>query len=81
MKINDFDHAILANTTLRFSQTSKKGGGTLRWMVRIYTSPGICFIYTPQAPELLKLVSGETNVTPTRNKQTDMYALGMVCQS
>ncbi|KAF8596613.1 hypothetical protein BDV93DRAFT_527976 [Ceratobasidium sp. AG-I] len=49
--------------TLRFSQSSKNGGGTLRWM----------------APELLKLVSDQANATSTqtRNKQTDMYAFGM----
>ncbi|KAF8594851.1 WD40 repeat-like protein [Ceratobasidium sp. AG-I] len=63
LKINDFDHSILANMTLRFSQSSKNGGGTLRWM----------------APELLKLVSDQANATSTqaRNKQTDMYAFGM----
>ncbi|KAF8594848.1 WD40 repeat-like protein [Ceratobasidium sp. AG-I] len=63
LKINDFDHSILANMTLRFSQSSKNGGGTLRWM----------------APELLKLVSDQANTTSTqtRNKQTDMYAFGM----
>ncbi|KAF8594982.1 kinase-like protein [Ceratobasidium sp. AG-I] len=63
LKINDFDHSILANMTLRFSQSSKNGGGTLRWM----------------APELLNLVSDQVNATPTqtRNKQTDMYAFGM----
>ncbi|KAF8594860.1 kinase-like protein, partial [Ceratobasidium sp. AG-I] len=63
LKINDFDHSILANMTLRFSQSSKNGGGTLRWM----------------APELLNLVSDQANATSTqtRNKQTDMYAFGM----
>ncbi|KAF8596615.1 kinase-like protein [Ceratobasidium sp. AG-I] len=63
LKINDFDHSILASMTLRFSQTSKNGGGTLRWM----------------APELLEIMSDELEAAPTpaRNKQTDMYAFGM----
>ncbi|KAF8597469.1 WD40 repeat-like protein [Ceratobasidium sp. AG-I] len=63
LKISDFDYSILSNTTLRFSKTSKNHGGTLRWM----------------APELLKLVRNEATPTfaPMRNKQTDMYALGM----
>ncbi|KAF8595657.1 WD40 repeat-like protein [Ceratobasidium sp. AG-I] len=63
LKISDFDHAILANMTLRFSHTSKHGGGTLRWM----------------APELLELEGDEGDASPVveRNKQTDMYALGM----
>ncbi|KAF8595335.1 WD40 repeat-like protein [Ceratobasidium sp. AG-I] len=63
LKISDFDHAILANMTLRFSHTSKHGGGTLRWM----------------APELLELESDESDAPSAveRNKQTDMYALGM----
>lgn len=32
-KINDFDCSILSDATLRFSETTKLGGGTLRWMV------------------------------------------------
>ncbi|KAF8596189.1 kinase-like protein [Ceratobasidium sp. AG-I] len=60
-KLSDFDHSILSESTLAFSATTNVSGGTLRWM----------------APELL-LSSDEEGSTPaTRNKQTDIYALGM----
>lgn len=35
LKITDFDHAILSESTLRFSTTDKTGGGTMRWMASI----------------------------------------------
>ncbi|EUC59180.1 tyrosine kinase catalytic domain protein [Rhizoctonia solani AG-3 Rhs1AP] len=31
-KISDFDHSILSDSTLVFSETTNRGGGTLRWM-------------------------------------------------
>ncbi|KAF8602231.1 WD40 repeat-like protein [Ceratobasidium sp. AG-I] len=63
LKISDFDHAILPDTTLRFSKTTNVGGGTLRWM----------------APELIQQEDDDPDSKPpvARNKQTDVYALGM----
>lgn len=60
-KINDFDYSILSDATLRFSETTKLGGGTLRWM----------------APELLQHREDDDSPPVMRNKQTDVYALGM----
>ncbi|KAF8593436.1 kinase-like protein, partial [Ceratobasidium sp. AG-I] len=64
LKINDFDCALLLDSSLRFSTTARPGGGTLRWM----------------APELYEAedegAEGEFRVQ--RNKRTDIYALGMV---
>ncbi|KAF8601639.1 kinase-like protein [Ceratobasidium sp. AG-I] len=54
-------HGDLKASTLRFSETSKAGGGTVRWM----------------APELILLEEGEDAPPPTRNAKTDVYALGM----
>ncbi|KAG8711786.1 hypothetical protein FRC09_020409 [Ceratobasidium sp. 395] len=31
-RLSDFDHSILSNCTLLFTETSNAGGGTLRWM-------------------------------------------------
>ncbi|KAG8723968.1 hypothetical protein FRC09_000935 [Ceratobasidium sp. 395] len=31
-KLSDFDHSILSNCTLSFTETTNVGGGTLRWM-------------------------------------------------
>ncbi|KAG9101946.1 hypothetical protein FRC06_002458, partial [Ceratobasidium sp. 370] len=31
-KLSDFDHSILSNCTLLFTETTNVGGGTLRWM-------------------------------------------------
>ncbi|KAG8779535.1 hypothetical protein FRC12_024147 [Ceratobasidium sp. 428] len=31
-RLSDFDHSILSNCTLLFTETSNSGGGTLRWM-------------------------------------------------
>ncbi|KAF8593840.1 WD40 repeat-like protein [Ceratobasidium sp. AG-I] len=65
LKINDFDHAVLAGSTLHFSTTTRAGGGTLRWM----------------APELLQSdeddEEDETLPGAVRCKPTDIYALGM----
>lgn len=63
LKIDDFDHAILSDSILRFTPTSRHGGGTLRWM----------------APELLEREEEQQDYgnPPTRIKQTDIYALGM----
>ncbi|CAE6474159.1 unnamed protein product [Rhizoctonia solani] len=33
LKLTNFDHSIMAESTLQFSQTTRMGGGTLRWMV------------------------------------------------
>ncbi|KAH7322049.1 hypothetical protein B0J17DRAFT_633569 [Rhizoctonia solani] len=33
LKPTDFDHSIISERTLQFSQTTRMGGGTLRWMV------------------------------------------------
>ncbi|CEL60426.1 hypothetical protein RSOLAG1IB_09632 [Rhizoctonia solani AG-1 IB] len=32
LKLTDFDHSIMAECTLQFSETTRIGGGTLRWM-------------------------------------------------
>lgn len=32
-KLSDFDHSIMSECSLVFSETSKLGGGTTRWMV------------------------------------------------
>lgn len=32
-KLSDFDHSIMAECSLACSETSKQGGGTIRWMV------------------------------------------------
>ncbi|CUA78526.1 hypothetical protein RSOLAG22IIIB_13199 [Rhizoctonia solani] len=56
LKVTDFDYSIMAESTI-FSQTTRLGGGTLRWM----------------APELALDSEGDHQ----RNKQTDIYALGM----
>ncbi|KAF8601674.1 kinase-like protein [Ceratobasidium sp. AG-I] len=61
VKITDFDYSILSESALRFSETSKLGGGTVRWM----------------APELLLLEEDEDAPQPTRTMKTDVYALGM----
>lgn len=63
-KINDFDHAILLDSTLRFSTTTRPWGGTLRWM----------------APELFQPEDeggGQKRPPATRSQQIDVYALGM----
>ncbi|KAG9093265.1 hypothetical protein FRC07_011498, partial [Ceratobasidium sp. 392] len=66
-RLSDFDHSILSNCTLAFTETTNTGGGTLRWM----------------APELMHLSSDEdenstTSSAVTRTTQTDVYALGML---
>ncbi|KAF8596178.1 kinase-like protein, partial [Ceratobasidium sp. AG-I] len=61
-KISDFDHSILANSTLVFSATTNVGGGTLRWM----------------APELLLSSNDEASPPARRTMETDIYALGML---
>ncbi|CAE6479483.1 unnamed protein product [Rhizoctonia solani] len=35
LKLTDFDHSIMSECTLQFSETTRMGGGTLRWMVDI----------------------------------------------
>lgn len=62
-KISDFDFSVLSEGTLCFSKTTRTGGGTVRWM----------------APELnLHQGENDSNNPPVmRNKQTDVYALGM----
>ncbi|KAL5632372.1 hypothetical protein ACGC1H_005367 [Rhizoctonia solani] len=32
LKLTDFDHSIMSECTLQFSETTRMGGGTLRWM-------------------------------------------------
>lgn len=78
-KINDFDYSVLSDTTLRFSETTKVGGGTLRWMVSATKHTNISLVEYFQAPELFQN-QGEEDTSPpvARNKQTDVYALGMV---
>ncbi|KAF8594402.1 WD40 repeat-like protein [Ceratobasidium sp. AG-I] len=60
-KISDFDYSILSESTLRFSETTKTGGGTLRWM----------------APELALHGEDDESPPVSRNTKTDIYALGM----
>ncbi|KAG8700533.1 hypothetical protein FRC08_004647, partial [Ceratobasidium sp. 394] len=60
-RLSDFDHSILSNCTLLFTETTNVGGGTLRWM----------------APELLLSSGDEDTAPIARSKQTDVYALGM----
>ncbi|KAG8729729.1 hypothetical protein FRC10_003487 [Ceratobasidium sp. 414] len=60
-RLSDFDHSILSNCTLLFTETTNVGGGTLRWM----------------APELLLSSGEDDAAPITRSKQTDIYALGM----
>ncbi|KAG8740919.1 hypothetical protein FRC10_003578 [Ceratobasidium sp. 414] len=60
-RLSDFDHSILTNCTLLFTETTNVGGGTLRWM----------------APELLLSSGEDDAAPVTRSKQTDIYALGM----
>lgn len=61
LKISDFDYSILTGSTLRFSETTRPGGGTFRWM----------------APELLLDRDDDDSPPAARNKTTDVYALGM----
>ncbi|KAF8592865.1 kinase-like protein [Ceratobasidium sp. AG-I] len=63
-KLSDFDHSILSSCSLVFSATTNAGGGTLRWM----------------APELLIRAEDEDSPPASRSMETDVYALGMVCQ-
>ncbi|KAF8597462.1 kinase-like protein [Ceratobasidium sp. AG-I] len=65
LKINDFDHAILADCTLRFTTSDNAGGGTLRWMAKLLLS---------DSEELEE--EGEVTLA-TRSKESDVYALGM----
>ncbi|KAG9116812.1 hypothetical protein FRC07_007440 [Ceratobasidium sp. 392] len=60
-RLSDFDHSILSNCTLLFTETTNVGGGTLRWM----------------APELLLSCEEDDATLTRRSKQTDVYALGM----
>ncbi|KAJ1308943.1 hypothetical protein OPQ81_004626 [Rhizoctonia solani] len=64
VKLSDFDHSILTESTLAFSNTTNLAGGTFRWM----------------APELLLTRDSDDDGPEQpvkRNKQTDVYALGM----
>jgi len=61
LKVSRFDDSILSNSALGFSAATGVGGGSLRWM----------------APELLLRTEDETAPPAWRNKQTDVYALGM----
>lgn len=71
-KLTDFDHSIVSDCSLVFSETTRIGG-TLRWTVRA-PAPTMIVIHTKlivaKAPELLE--------KPHVSKQTDVYALGMV---
>ncbi|KAG9090404.1 hypothetical protein FRC06_001105 [Ceratobasidium sp. 370] len=60
-RLSDFDHSILSNCTLLFTETTNVGGGTLRWM----------------APELLLSSGDDDTAPISRSKRTDIYALGM----
>ncbi|KAG9084739.1 hypothetical protein FRC06_003920, partial [Ceratobasidium sp. 370] len=60
-KLSDFDHSILSECTLAFTETTNVGGGTLRWM----------------APELLLSSEEVDETSAPRTMQTDIYALGM----
>ncbi|KDN35716.1 hypothetical protein RSAG8_11339, partial [Rhizoctonia solani AG-8 WAC10335] len=55
IKLTDFDYSLIPDCSLYFTDTTRVGCGTLRWM----------------APELV--LQGNCQ----RNKQTDVYALGM----
>ncbi|CAE7205355.1 unnamed protein product [Rhizoctonia solani] len=39
LKLTDFDHSIMAECTLQFSETTRMGGGTLRWMTFLVGTP------------------------------------------
>ena len=85
LKINDFDYAVLSESTLRFSKTTRQGGGTMRWMVR-YTYTLYMFAHlSTQAPELLQpeedSEDGEAGSAASRTKESDIYALGMASWS
>ena len=85
LKINDFDYAVLSDSTLRFSTTTRQGGGTLRWMVSGLRDRYMISHSHHQAPELFHPEeangAGSGESTASRTKQTDIYALGMVSES
>lgn len=50
-KLSDFDHSIMAENSLVFSETSRLGGGTTRWMVSaVVDEPIIVFTTEPILP-------------------------------
>lgn len=83
LKINDFDHAVLSGSTLRFSTTSRLGGGTMRWMVGSALSTHAHSNKNKKAPELYEAEDedGGSDSQVMRNRATDIYALAMVCST
>lgn len=76
-KLSGFDYSILFEDSLLLTHPDEIGPRTLRWTVSLSFKHLYFYLNVGQAPELLQKQE-EDGPPVMRNKQTDVYALGMV---